>query len=202
VMMSAASASCCNVYLLHLHHPSPPSHSPVTAPLTSSEVLHLRIPKVSSFGGCAAVLGIFNGVENRPGRIRARQKNVGNKLWRGKLVAVVADDDRAADSNGTSSGDREDVTPTAPDCDRKSSLSLCLHQCVCPFPFLQTLNPNSGHFVNTNLLPLIGILFPISSLHMCFLRSQKQKKRRRSCESCGRIRHYQCLLFNGLGLWF
>jgi hypothetical protein len=32
VMMSAASPSCCNVYLLHLHHPSPPSHSPVTAP--------------------------------------------------------------------------------------------------------------------------------------------------------------------------
>jgi hypothetical protein len=64
VMMSAASPSCCNVYLLHLHHPSPPSHSPVTAPLTSSEVLHLRIPKVSSFGGRAAVVGIFNGVEN------------------------------------------------------------------------------------------------------------------------------------------
>ncbi len=64
VMMSAASPSCCNVYLLHLHHPSPPSHCPVTAPLTSSEVLHLRIPKVSSFGGCAAVVGIFNGVED------------------------------------------------------------------------------------------------------------------------------------------
>jgi hypothetical protein len=39
VMISAASPSCCNVYLLHLHHPSPPSHCPVTAPLTSSEVL-------------------------------------------------------------------------------------------------------------------------------------------------------------------
>jgi len=64
VMMSAASPACCNVYLLYLHHPSPPSHSPVTALLTSSEVLHLRIPKVSSFGGCAAVVGIFNGVEN------------------------------------------------------------------------------------------------------------------------------------------
>ncbi len=64
VMMSAASPSCCNVYLLHLHHPFPPSHSPVTAPLTSSEVLHLRIPKVSSFGGCAAVVGIFHGVED------------------------------------------------------------------------------------------------------------------------------------------
>jgi hypothetical protein len=33
VMMSAASHSCCNVYLLHLHHASPPSHCPVTAPL-------------------------------------------------------------------------------------------------------------------------------------------------------------------------
>ncbi len=64
VMMSAASPSCCNVYLLHLHHPSPPSHCPVTAPLTSSEVLHLRIPKVFSFGGCAAVVEIFNGVED------------------------------------------------------------------------------------------------------------------------------------------
>ncbi len=29
----------CNVYLLHLHHPSPPAHCPVTAPLKSSEVL-------------------------------------------------------------------------------------------------------------------------------------------------------------------
>jgi hypothetical protein len=64
VMMFVASPSCCNVYLLHLRHPSPPSHCTVTAPLTSSEVLHLRIPKVSSFGGCAAVVGIFNGVEN------------------------------------------------------------------------------------------------------------------------------------------
>ncbi len=64
VMMSAASPSCWNVYLLHLHHPSPPSHCPVTAPLTSSEVLHLWIPKMSSFGNCAAVVGIFNGVED------------------------------------------------------------------------------------------------------------------------------------------
>ncbi len=63
VMIFAAS-HCCNVYLLHLHHPSPPSHCPVTAPLTSSEVLHLWIPKVSSFGNCAAVVGIFNGVED------------------------------------------------------------------------------------------------------------------------------------------
>ncbi len=73
VMMSAASPSCCNVYLLHLHHPSPPSDCPVTAPLTSSEVLHVQIPKVLSFGNCAAVVGIFNGVEDGPGRIRARQ---------------------------------------------------------------------------------------------------------------------------------
>jgi len=36
-----------------------------------------------------------------------------NKLRRGKLVAVVADDDGAADSNGASSGDGEDVAPTA-----------------------------------------------------------------------------------------
>jgi hypothetical protein len=64
VMMSSASPSCCNVYLLHLHHASPKSHCPVTDPLTSSKVLHLRIPKVSSFGGCAAVVGIFNGVED------------------------------------------------------------------------------------------------------------------------------------------
>ncbi len=64
VMMSAASPSCWNVYLLHLHHPSPPSHCLFTAPLTSSEVLHLRIPKVLSFGGCAAVVEIFNGVED------------------------------------------------------------------------------------------------------------------------------------------
>jgi hypothetical protein len=28
---------------------------------------------VSSFGNCAAVVGIFNGVEDGPGRIRARQ---------------------------------------------------------------------------------------------------------------------------------
>jgi len=63
-VMTAASPSCCNVYLLHLHHASPPSHCPVTAPLTSSEVLHLRIPKVSSFGGCAAVVEIFHGVED------------------------------------------------------------------------------------------------------------------------------------------
>jgi hypothetical protein len=73
VMISLASPSCCNVYLLHFHHPSPPTHSPLTAPLTSSEVLHVRIPKVSSFGNCAAVVGIFNGVEDGPGRIRARQ---------------------------------------------------------------------------------------------------------------------------------
>ncbi len=45
-----------------------------------------------------------------------------------------------------------------------------------------------------NLLPLIGVLFPISSLHMCFSRSQKKKKRR-SCGCCSRILHYQCLLF-------
>jgi hypothetical protein len=45
-------------------------------------------------------------------------------------------------------------------------------------------------------------LFPISSLHMCFFRSQKKKKRRRSCGCCHRILHYQCPLFNGLGLWF
>jgi hypothetical protein len=149
VMMSAASPSCCNVYLLHLHHPTPPSHCPVTALLTSSEVLHLRIPKVSSFGGCAGVVGIFNGVEDWPGRIRARQKKVGNKLRRGKLVAVVADDDGAADSNGASSGDGEDVAPTAPDCESivsLLSLCVCISVCVCPFPFLQTLNPNSGHF--------------------------------------------------------
>jgi hypothetical protein len=96
-MMSAASPSCCNVYLLHLHHPSPPSDCPVTALLTSCEVLHVQIPKVSSFGNCAAVVGIFNGVEDGPWRIRASQKQVGNKLRRGKLVAVVADDDSGAD---------------------------------------------------------------------------------------------------------
>ncbi len=86
---------------------------------------------------------------------------MGNKLRRGKLVAVVADDDGGADSNGASSGDGEDVAPTAPDCESIVSLlslsvsaSVCV--CVCPFPFLQTLNPDSGHFLNTNLLPLIG----------------------------------------------
>jgi hypothetical protein len=42
---------------------------------------------------------------------------VGNKLRRGNLVAVVADDDGAADSNAASSGDGEDVAPTAPDCE-------------------------------------------------------------------------------------
>ncbi len=129
---------------------------------------------------------------------------MGNKL-RGKLVAVVANDDGAADSNGASPGDGEDVAPTTPDCESivsLVSLCVCISVCVCPFPFLQTLNPNSGHFLNTNLLPLIGILFPISSLHMCFLRSQKKKRRRRSCGCCCRILHYQCLLFNGLGLWF
>jgi hypothetical protein len=31
---------------------------------------------------------------------------------------------------------------------------------------------------------------------------KKKKKRRRSCGCCCRILHYQCLLFNGLGLWF
>ncbi len=74
---------------------------------------------------------------------------MGNKLRRGTLVAVVADDDGAADSNGASSGDGEDVPPTTPDCESiVSLLSLSLHQCVfvCPFPFLQTLNPDSGHF--------------------------------------------------------
>jgi hypothetical protein len=29
------------------------------------------------------------------------------------------------------------------------SLSLSLSLRVCPFPFLQTLNPNSGHFLDT-----------------------------------------------------
>jgi len=42
---------------------------------------------------------------------------VGNKLRRGILVAVVADDYGAADSNRASSGDGEDVGPTAPDCE-------------------------------------------------------------------------------------
>jgi hypothetical protein len=88
----------------------------LSQPSTSSEVLHLRIPKVPSFRGCAAVVGIFSGVEDGPGRIRARQKKkVGNKLRRGKLVAAVADDDGATDSNGASSGDGEDAAPTAPD---------------------------------------------------------------------------------------
>jgi hypothetical protein len=87
----------------------------LSQPSTSSEVLHLRIPKVPSFGGCAAVVGIFSGVVDGPGRIRARQKKVGNKLRRWKLVAAVADDDGAADSNGASSGDGEDAAPTAPD---------------------------------------------------------------------------------------
>jgi hypothetical protein len=87
----------------------------LSQPSTSSEVLHLRIPKVPSFGGCAAVVGIFSGVVDGPGRIRARQKKVGNKLRRLRLVAAVADDDGAADSNGASSGDGEDAAPTAPD---------------------------------------------------------------------------------------
>jgi hypothetical protein len=98
----------------------------------------LRIPKVLSFGGCAAVVEIFNGVEDWPGRIRARQKKVGNKLRRGKLVAVVADDDGAADSNGASSGRGEDVAPTAPDCESIVSLlcvCVCISVCVC-VPFL------------------------------------------------------------------
>jgi hypothetical protein len=75
---------------------------------------------------------------------------VGNKL-RGKLVAVVAN------SNGASPGDGEDVAPTTPDCESivsLVSLCVCISVCVCPFPFVQTLNPNSGHFLNTNLLPL------------------------------------------------
>jgi len=50
-------------------------------------------------------------------------------------VAVVADDDDgAADSNGASSGDGEDVAPTAPDCEsiaRLLSLSVCISVCVC-----------------------------------------------------------------------
>jgi len=63
---------------------------------------------------------------------------VGNKLRRGNLVAVVADDDGAADSNGASSGDGEDVAPTAPDCESIGSLlslCVCISVCVC-FPFL------------------------------------------------------------------
>jgi hypothetical protein len=63
---------------------------------------------------------------------------VGNKLRRGNLVAVVADDDGAADSNAASSGDGEDVAPTAPDCESivsLLSLSVSASVCVC-FPFL------------------------------------------------------------------
>ncbi len=157
VMMSSASPSCCNVYLLHLHHPSRPSHCLATAPLTLFEVLHVRIPKVSSFGNYAAVVGIFNGVEDGPWRIRARHLKVGNKLRRGKFVVAVAGDDGGADSNGASSSDGEDVAPTPPDCESivsLLSLCVCISVCVCvsPIPFLQTLNPNSGHFLNTNLL--------------------------------------------------
>ncbi len=89
-------------------------------------------------GDYAAVLGIFSGVEDGLGRIRARQKKVGNKLRRGKLVGVVADDDGGADSNGASSGDGEDVTPTAPDCEsivNLLALCVCISVCVC-VPFL------------------------------------------------------------------
>jgi hypothetical protein len=63
---------------------------------------------------------------------------VGNKLRRGKLVAIVADDDGAADSNGGSSGDGEDVPPTAPDCESivsLLSLCVCISVCLC-VPFL------------------------------------------------------------------
>jgi hypothetical protein len=61
---------------------------------------------------------------------------VGNKLRRGKLVVVVADDHGAADSNGASSGDGEDVAPTGPDCESiVSLLSLCVCISVC-VPFL------------------------------------------------------------------
>jgi hypothetical protein len=112
----------CPLGISSLSYSSPSSSSSssisfsLSQPSTSSEALHLRIPKVPSFGGCAAVVGIFSGVEDGPGRIRARQKKkVGNKLRRGKLVAAVADDDGAADSNGASSGDGEDAAPTAPD---------------------------------------------------------------------------------------
>ncbi len=57
---------------------------------------------------------------------------MGNKLRRGKFVAVVVDDDGAADSNGASSGDGEDVAPTAPDCESiVSLLSLCVCISVC-----------------------------------------------------------------------
>ncbi len=65
---------------------------------------------------------------------------MGNKLRRGKLVAVVADDDGAADSNGASSGDGEDVAPTAADCESivsLFSLRVCISVCVCVcVPFL------------------------------------------------------------------
>ncbi len=148
----------CPLGISSLSYSSPSSSSSsssisfsLSQPSTSSEVLHLRIPKVPSFRGCAAVVGIFSGVEDGPGRIRARQKKkVGNKLRRGKLVAAVADDDGAADSNGASSGDGEDAAPTAPDRESiVSLLSLSVRLCLCPFPFLQTLNPNSGHFLDT-----------------------------------------------------
>jgi hypothetical protein len=106
----------CPLGISSLSYSSPSSSSSsssisfsLSQPSTSSEVLHLRIPKVPSFRGCAAVVGIFSGVEDGLGRIRARQKKVGNKLRRGKLVGVVAD------SNGASSGDGEDAAPTAPD---------------------------------------------------------------------------------------
>jgi hypothetical protein len=152
---------------------------------------------VPSFGGCAAVVGIFSGVVDGPGRIRARQKKVGNKLRRWKLVAAVADDDGAADSNGASSGDGEDAAPTAPD--RESivcllSLSLCVSVRVCPFPFLQTLNPNSRHFLDAKSAAFNWRLVSDFQSPHVFLRSQKKKKRR-SCGCCSRILHYQCLLF-------
>jgi len=54
------------------------------------------------------------------------------------LVAVVADDYGAADSNRASSGDGEDVGPTAPDCESivsLLSLSVCISVCVS-VPFL------------------------------------------------------------------
>ncbi len=63
---------------------------------------------------------------------------MGNKLRRGKLVAVVADDDGGVDSNGASSGDGEDVPPTAPDCESivsLLSLAVCISVCLC-VPFL------------------------------------------------------------------
>ncbi len=55
-------------------------------------------------------------------------------MRRGKLVAVVADDDGGADSNRASSADGEDVPPTAPDCESivsLLSLSLSASVCVC-----------------------------------------------------------------------